>query len=66
MTEDAPEELLGELFNEKLFPENALGLSIAGTPKTVRSFNAEITQKISPRNHQSEKYHYRRRRKFGA
>lgn len=44
MTEDAPEELLGEIFNEKLFPENALGLSIAGTPKTVRSFNREITQ----------------------
>ena len=55
MTEDAPEELLGELFNEKLFPENALGLSIAGTPKTVRSFNAEITRKfhreiINPQN----------------
>ena len=55
MTEDAPEELLGELFNEKLFPENALGLSIAGTPKTVRSFNAEITRKfhreiINPKN----------------
>lgn len=44
MTEDAPEELLGEIFNEKLFPENALGLSIAGTPKTVKSFNREITQ----------------------
>ena len=55
MTEDAPEELLGEIFNEKLFPENALGLSIAGTPKTVRSFNAEITRKfhreiIDPKN----------------
>ena len=55
MTEDAPEELLGEIFSEKLFPENALGLSIAGTPKTVRSFNAEITRKfhreiIDPKN----------------
>ena len=55
MTEDAPEELLGEIFNEKLFPENSLGLSIAGTPKTVRSFNAEITRKfhreiINPQN----------------
>lgn len=55
MTEDAPEELLGEIFNEKLFPENALGLSIAGTPKTVKSFNAEVTRKfhreiINPKN----------------
>lgn len=55
MTEDAPEELLGEIFNEKLFPENALGLSIAGTPKTVRSFNAEVTRNfhreiIDPKN----------------
>lgn len=43
MTEDAPEEYLGEIFNEKLFPEHALGLSIAGTPKTVRTFNREAT-----------------------
>ena len=55
MTEDAPEELLGEIFNEKLFPENSLGLSIAGTPRTVRSFNAEVTRKfhremINPKN----------------
>lgn len=55
MTEDAPEELLGEIFNEKLFPENSLGLSIAGTPKTVRSFSAEVTRKfhreiINPKN----------------
>ena len=55
MTEDAPEDFLGEIFNEKLFPENALGLSIAGTPRTVRSFSAEITRKyhremINPKN----------------
>ncbi len=55
MTEDAPEELLGEIFNEKLFPEHPLGMSIAGTPKTVRSFNAEVTRKfhreiINPKN----------------
>ncbi len=55
MTDDAPEELLGEIFNEKLFPEDSLGLSIAGTPKTVRSFNAEITRQfhgeiINPQN----------------
>jgi predicted Zn-dependent peptidase len=55
MTEDAPEEYLGEIFNEKLFPNHPLGLSIAGTPKTVRSFNHERTRTFheevfSPRN----------------
>ena len=44
MTEDSPEDLLGELFNEKLFLNHPLGLSIAGTPKTVRTFNREITR----------------------
>jgi predicted Zn-dependent peptidase len=44
MIEDAPEELLGEMFAEKMFPNHPLGLSIAGTAKTVRKFNREITQ----------------------
>lgn len=46
MTEDAPEEFLGEIFNEKLFPNHPLGLSIAGTPKTVRTFNHEKTRQF--------------------
>jgi len=46
MTEDAPEDFLGEIFNEKLFPDHPLGLSIAGTPKTVRTFNHEVTRKF--------------------
>lgn len=46
MTEDSPEDFLGELFNEQLFAGHALGLSIAGTPKTVRTFNHETTQKF--------------------
>ncbi len=46
MTEDAPEEYLGELFNEKLFPNHPLGLSIAGTPRTVKTFNREITREF--------------------
>ena len=55
MTEDAPEDFLGEIFNEKLFPNHPLGLSIAGTPKTVRTFNRETTRKFhaeyfNPRN----------------
>lgn len=50
MTEDAPEEILGEIFNEKLFPNNPLGLSIAGTSKTVRSFNHETTKNFHAGN----------------
>ncbi len=46
MTDDSPEDFLGELFNEKLFPDHPLGLSIAGTPKTVKTFNREITRKF--------------------
>ena len=45
MTEDSPEDILGEIFNAKLFPEHPLGLSIAGTPKTVRTFDHETTRK---------------------
>ncbi|MBS1797603.1 MAG: insulinase family protein [Acidobacteria bacterium] len=46
MTDDAPEEYLGELFNEKLFPGHPLGLPIAGTPRTVRTFDHETTRKF--------------------
>jgi predicted Zn-dependent peptidase len=45
MTEDSPEDILGEIFNGKLFPNHPLGLSIAGTPKIVRTFNHEVTRK---------------------
>jgi predicted Zn-dependent peptidase len=50
MTEDAPEDFLSEIFNEKLFPDHPLGLSIAGTPKTVRTFGHETTRKFHARN----------------
>lgn len=43
MTEDTPEEYLGELFHLELFPGHPLGLSIAGTPKTVRTFSRDVT-----------------------
>ena len=46
MTEDSPEELLSEIFAEQFFPNHPLGLSIAGTPKTVRTFNREVTEKF--------------------
>jgi len=50
MTEDAPEDFLGEIFNEQLFPNHPLGLSIAGTPKTVKTFNREVTRKFHEEN----------------
>ncbi|MGI9034782.1 MAG: M16 family metallopeptidase [Pyrinomonadaceae bacterium] len=46
MTEDAPEDFLSEIFNEQLFPNHPLGFSIAGTPRTVRTFNHETTRKF--------------------
>ncbi len=45
MIEDSPEDMLGEIFNSQFFPNHPLGLSIAGTPKTVRTFNHETTRK---------------------
>lgn len=44
MVEDSPEDYLGEIFSEAFFPDHPLGLSIVGTPKTVRSFNRERTR----------------------
>lgn len=45
MTEDSPEELLGEIFSEAFFPGHPLGRNIAGTPETVRRFSHEVTRK---------------------
>lgn len=45
MIEDNPEEYLGEIFSEAFFPDHPLGASIAGTPKTVKSFDSETTRK---------------------
>lgn len=44
MTEDSPEEFLHEIFCERLFPDHPLGRAIAGTPRTVRTFNRETTR----------------------
>jgi len=49
MTEDSPEDYLGEIFNENLFPNHPLGLSIAGTLKTVKTFNCETTRNYHER-----------------
>lgn len=50
MVEDTPEELLSDIFSQKVFPKHPLGLSIAGTPKTVRTFNHEVTGKFHKEN----------------
>lgn len=52
MVEDSPEEFLGDLFNEAFFAHHPLGLSIAGTPATVRSFDRDKTSA-----YHSETYH---------
>jgi predicted Zn-dependent peptidase len=46
MVEDTPEELLSEIFSQNFFPNHPLGLSIAGTPKTVKTFNRKVTQRF--------------------
>src|SRR5664279_203211 len=45
MIEDSPEEYLGEVFSAAFFPDHPLGINIAGTPKTVRSFNHDVTRR---------------------
>ena len=45
MIDDSPEEYLGEIFSEGFFPNHPLGLSIAGTPETVKSFDQQATRK---------------------
>ena len=45
MLEDSPEEYLGEIFSREFFPGHPLGLSIAGTPETVKSFTSKTTRK---------------------
>jgi predicted Zn-dependent peptidase len=44
MIEDSPEEYLGEIFSAAFFPGHPLGTNIAGTPKTVRSFDHATTR----------------------
>lgn len=40
MNEDAPEELLGDLFYKHFFPAHPLGLPITGTPETLKRFDS--------------------------
>lgn len=42
MTDDNPEEHLTDLFNERFFKGHTLGSRIAGTAKSVRTFNQDV------------------------
>jgi predicted Zn-dependent peptidase len=44
MVEDTPEDILSEIFTEAFFPENALGLPIEGTKKSVKTFDHEAAR----------------------
>ncbi|MBX3292182.1 MAG: insulinase family protein [Acidobacteria bacterium] len=44
MHEDAPEELINDIFYREFFPNDPLGLPITGTPETVRSFGSQRTR----------------------
>ncbi len=39
MNEDSPDEVLGDIFHREFFPGHPLGLTITGTPETVRTFD---------------------------
>lgn len=43
MNEDAPEELLSDIFHREFFPGDPLGLPITGTAESVRTFDHERT-----------------------
>ena len=43
MTDDSPEELLGDIFSKEFFPSDALGRTIVGTPATVKQFGQALT-----------------------
>jgi predicted Zn-dependent peptidase len=49
MTDDSPEEKLSEIFSRAFFPAHPLGLNIAGTPRTVRSFDHNVARKYHRR-----------------
>jgi predicted Zn-dependent peptidase len=48
--EDSPEDRLSDIFHSEFFPTDPLGLNIAGTPETVRSFDHEITRCFHEQN----------------
>lgn len=49
MSDDSPEDRLGEIFSRAFYPAHPLGLNIAGTPKTVRTFDHIAARKFHKR-----------------
>ncbi len=49
MTDDVPEDHLGDLFSKAFYLDHPLGMSIAGTPETVRSFDHTVARKFYKR-----------------
>jgi predicted Zn-dependent peptidase len=49
MHEDAPEEVINDIFYREFFPGDPLGLPITGTPETVRSFGSDRTREYHRR-----------------
>jgi predicted Zn-dependent peptidase len=54
MVEDAPEDLLSELFLREFFPAHALGLPIEGTRKTVKTFDQKAVVNFHSQNYLPE------------
>jgi len=54
MVADSPEDFLSEIFTKEFFHDNALGLPIEGTQKTVKTFNQETTRRFHERNCRAE------------
>jgi predicted Zn-dependent peptidase len=52
-TEDTPDDLVFDRLQETAFPGQAVGRSILGTPKTVRSFNAARLRAYLSRNYRA-------------
>ena len=50
LNEDSPEDRLSDLFHREFFPGHPLGMNIAGTVETVRSFDAERTRSYHAAN----------------
>lgn len=51
MVEDAPEELLSEIFLTEFFPAHALGLPIEGTRHSVKTFDRKIVAGFHAENY---------------
>ncbi len=54
MTDDSPEDKLGDIFSRAFFRGHPLGLNIAGTPKTVRTFDHLAARKYHRKMYRPE------------